>query len=1185
MQIDNERVPVLADKSLEIVCRAEGARPEATISWFRGSARLRASPVGSQPAGSGPSNFRLVHIRENLSADSNVTTSTLTIVPQVEDSGQVITCQAEGAQIAAESSSRRAPSEPSGAPIGSGGARESNAGEPEEWSQRPLASSGPGGGQPLEDSWRLEVHYLPRVKLALGDKLANKPVRELHDVYFECSVEAQPQAHELRWWHQGKELESNVSLGVIVSNQSLVLQRIKRHQAGQYTCSALNSVGEAHSNTVELIVEHAPYCAEPEQGGVASEFAVTRTQAAGGGSPRPVGSRGRAGRGAMHKKRYGAARMEPVKVYCRVEANPSEALSYRWAFVAREGPTGELGPEAVAAGEPEAEQRAQGRQEAGQGPGSWLGRPLVYLDESLVGGDPEGDPLVSVATYTARSELDYGSLLCWARNSLGEQQEPCVYELIAAEPPEQPRNCRLLRASQPGQLAVACQPGYDGGQEQALRMEVYAARPPGQLVANLTGSAPGQLPEGALDLTSISGDSDTPSDETVSGGPALNDQQPGELPAAPTGSGRHAASLVSEAGPRQPKQRHSHSGTVWGASSAATGRAQAALSRSSNEALFLTAPNQLSADTEYLLSIYAMNARGASRPVALRARTANRTTWADTPPAWPAGLAPLWPAGSGRTSGPAPLLNQVLALSWSPFLLVCAVTVAIFALFASITFALMKYVDLSGVLVAAAPRPPGNSSKPDEPPDEQRKCGGGGGGGSGGGGELGGQQQRVGVQANAYVSSARSSQNNSCASSNESSRHFLANSSALTHTQGGQQLVLLGRPDSASLYSASGGRGARVIALASAEESHPVDFELGLNGDSQREAPPPPPPPELALGHDYIRISSALAGAPSRAPGLRQSSSSDNFLKWHPAGAHLTLAGIQEFLPATQQQSAASGGAQAEPVWPAATHWTAAHSALGTLPRTQAPTQQQQQQFVWAAGRATPTHNSLGRPRPLELDFAQEPQVVVLPAGDEGARRLELGGSSPSAGQSPLSLAIQQQQRDELDEQQPRLFAAHYQHAGATSAQLARPSGSLASSPAANAPDQRQQLLVISGQAARQAQQQHQRASPSAASHEAGLLARHLQVTSNAHRPASNAHSPASSSCSSCSRPQQQPDQSSYEQSSTGSARPGEYWKMKCSFPTVLRPRPARAWLRLFQNLENSLQDSLIEKAQKLGSS
>lgn len=38
----------------------------------------------------------------------------------------------------------------------------------------------------------------------------------------------------------------------------------------------------------------------------------------------------------------------------------------------------------------------------------------------------------SIVSYTPMTELDYGTLLCWASNHIGQQQVPCVYHIIPA---------------------------------------------------------------------------------------------------------------------------------------------------------------------------------------------------------------------------------------------------------------------------------------------------------------------------------------------------------------------------------------------------------------------------------------------------------------------------------------------------------------------------------------------------------------------------------------------------------------------------------------------------------------------------------------------------------------------------------------------------------------------------------
>lgn len=79
------------------------------------------------------------------------------------------------------------------------------------------------------------------------------------------------------------------------------------------------------------------------------------------------------------------------------------------------------------------------------------------------------------------------------------------------------------------------------------------------------------------------------------------------------------------------------------------------------------------------------------------------------------------------------LLSEVLALSWNPFLLVCAITVALFITFASITFALMKYVDFSetfqpssarGSFVACLSSQSGHNSKANSSSQRDSSCDG-----------------------------------------------------------------------------------------------------------------------------------------------------------------------------------------------------------------------------------------------------------------------------------------------------------------------------------------------------------------------------------------------------------------------------------------------------------------------------
>lgn len=54
---------------------------------------------------------------------------------------------------------------------------------------------------------------------------------------------------------QGMVVTQNMSSGVIFSTHSLVLQGVTRHNAGSYTCTAVNAKGETSSHPVPLRIQ------------------------------------------------------------------------------------------------------------------------------------------------------------------------------------------------------------------------------------------------------------------------------------------------------------------------------------------------------------------------------------------------------------------------------------------------------------------------------------------------------------------------------------------------------------------------------------------------------------------------------------------------------------------------------------------------------------------------------------------------------------------------------------------------------------------------------------------------------------------------------------------------------------------------------------------------------------------
>ncbi|XP_071529959.1 uncharacterized protein [Panulirus ornatus] len=116
-------------------------------------------------------------------------------------------------------------------------------------------------GARLSNTTTLTVHYPPSVSLSLGRSLQPESLREGVDVYFTCTVSASPPASPITWFHQGQVAAQNVSGGVVMSGDSLVLQGVRRQQAGQYRCGAANPLARVVSAPVRLrikLTSHPP---------------------------------------------------------------------------------------------------------------------------------------------------------------------------------------------------------------------------------------------------------------------------------------------------------------------------------------------------------------------------------------------------------------------------------------------------------------------------------------------------------------------------------------------------------------------------------------------------------------------------------------------------------------------------------------------------------------------------------------------------------------------------------------------------------------------------------------------------------------------------------------------------------------------------------------------------------------
>ena len=145
---------------------------------------------------------------------------------------------------------------------------------------------------------------------------------------------------------------------------------------------------------------------------------------------------------------FGVAREETVRISCSVLANPAAQTRFEWRFNA-----------------------------SGIGVGHGGGPVMSHSGVSNVVDmphdrfrSPTQNPTTSIVEYVPRTEMDYGSLLCWASNPVGRQIKPCVFHLIPAGVPDPLRNCSIGNQTT-SSMQVQCAKGYDGGLPQTFILE------------------------------------------------------------------------------------------------------------------------------------------------------------------------------------------------------------------------------------------------------------------------------------------------------------------------------------------------------------------------------------------------------------------------------------------------------------------------------------------------------------------------------------------------------------------------------------------------------------------------------------------------------------------------------------------------------------------------------------------
>ncbi|CAG9766131.1 unnamed protein product [Ceutorhynchus assimilis] len=138
---------------------------------------------------------------------------------------------------------------------------------------------------------------------------------------------------------------------------------------------------------------------------------------------------------------YGVAKQERAEIVCQVDANPPE-VHFKWTFN--------------------------------------NSADSVEVSQSHIAKSGTS----SVVSYTPITELDYGTLLCYASNRIGNQRVPCVFHIIAAGRPDQVHNCTILNISMTS-FQIRCTEGFNGGLTQAFSLELKESHSQ-ELINNIT---------------------------------------------------------------------------------------------------------------------------------------------------------------------------------------------------------------------------------------------------------------------------------------------------------------------------------------------------------------------------------------------------------------------------------------------------------------------------------------------------------------------------------------------------------------------------------------------------------------------------------------------------------------------------------------------------------------------------
>ncbi|CAM1320456.1 Uncharacterised protein g7488 [Pycnogonum litorale] len=231
VKISSSKEPLSANKKKKLFCESSGSKPPAVMTWWKGSRKLKMTEY-------------------MVSESGNSSTSVLTFTPSSSDNGKYLSCRADNPTIP---------------------------------------------GSAMEDGWKLKIYHQPEILLRIEGGHTVGGFVEGNDVFFSCSISADPWVRSISWYLNGNQLTQNSSDRMIILSQSLQIQKITRKDKGTYICTAVNDEGQGKSNPVDLKVKYKPVCGENS------------------------------------KKIYVVSKQEAARVSCEVDSNPA-VTSFRWTF-------------------------------------------------------------------------------------------------------------------------------------------------------------------------------------------------------------------------------------------------------------------------------------------------------------------------------------------------------------------------------------------------------------------------------------------------------------------------------------------------------------------------------------------------------------------------------------------------------------------------------------------------------------------------------------------------------------------------------------------------------------------------------------------------------------------------------------------------------------------------------------